>query len=66
MNKNNVNRRSIQRKNELSTGGWSFWNYEDLMPRLFRIFTGSTSKPKNADSRCGTEIKKLIKCLKKK
>lgn len=60
MNKNNVNRRSIQRKNELSTGGWSFWNYEDLMPRLFRIFTGSTSKPKNADSRCGTEIKKLI------
>ena len=59
MNKNNVNMLQSSRKNESPTNGWFFWSYEDIIPRLFRIFTGSKSKPKNATSKCGVEIKKL-------
>ena len=59
MSKNNVNMQQYPRKNEPSTNGWFFWSYEDIIPSLFRIFTGSKSKPKNATSKCGVEIKKL-------
>ena len=59
MSKNNVNMQRSTRKNESSTNGWFFWSYEDIIPSLFRIFTGSKSRPKNATSKCGVEIKKL-------
>lgn len=56
-NNNNMQQSSV--KNESSNNGWFFWSYEDIIPGLFRIFTGSKSKPKNATSKCGVEIKKL-------
>jgi len=56
-NNNNMQQSSV--KNESPNNGWFFWSYEDIIPGLFRIFTGSKSKPKNATSKCGVEIKKL-------